>query len=74
MSAADDAEVLEALIRSEMARVAALGPAASRGGFDSINARRFLLDRIDGLLDQWHWAQLRALVEALDSDEECEGA
>ena len=84
MSAAGDAEVLEALIRSEMARVAAYKPAADRGSYDAKNARTWLFRRLDGLFDDHGLLLLRAQVEAIEAkrievrtiprDEQCEGA
>jgi len=74
MGAAHDAEVLEALIRSEMARVSAFKPAADRGSYDAKNARTWLLGRLDALFDEHALLTLGVLVEALDSDELCEGA
>lgn len=63
MSAADDLETLEALIRSEMARVAAFAHEAGRGSFSAINSRRFLFGRLDGLFDAYAVLELRAVWE-----------
>jgi len=47
---------------------------AVRGSYAAKNARERLHKEWDSKYDQLRWLQLQAALEAIDSDEECEGA